>query len=704
MPRTRTGSLLLFLTLFAILLFTLGSLAAQAQLTPTGDAYTNTALPTTNFGAKTLLDVQSASQTTYIRFDLSALPLGYTSANITKATLKLYVNSVTTAGSFNVDFVNGTWAENTINANNAPALGSTIAASVPLTTAEKNQYVLIDITSAVGAWLNGTDPNDGIAVVGNSPLNATFDSKENTTTSHPAELDLVFAGGTITGVNTAGGSGLTGGGTSGTLNLALTSSCAANQVLQWNGSSWACASVGMGTITGVTAGTDLTGGGTSGSITLNVDTTKVAQLSANNTFTGNQTVNGNLSATGVVTGSGYQIGSNLFGFGSYANANAFLGFAGNAATTGANNTGSGYLALFSTTTGSGNTAYGALALSNNVTDSNNTALGFDAGSVFGSGDTFGSGNTFVGAFSRQLLQSHLNNATAIGANAEVDVSNALVLGSINGVNGASADTYVGIGTTGPQTFLHVNHAPPGGGLDLVEVTSGGATDVGSLIIQNTSAGGKRLRVGAGTGVAYLASSGALNLVTADTGSPSNPNPPALAIDASGNVSIKGNLSKGGGSFKIDHPVDPANKYLYHSFVESPDMMNVYNGNITTDKRGLATVTLPDYFEALNRDFRYQLTVIGQFAQAIVAKEISRNRFTIRTNRPGVKVSWQVTGIRHDAYAEAYRIPVEEDKSPQEQGKYLHPELYGASPELAIGIRHDTTAPEAPVGRSEAKMR
>src|SRR5262249_61136694 len=43
----------------------------------------------------------------------------------------------------------------------------------------------------------------------------------------------------------------------------------------------------------------------------------------------------------------------------------------------------------------------------------------------------------------------------------------------------------------------------------------------------------------------------------------------------GDVSISGNLSKGGGSFKIDHPLDPENKYLYHSFVESPDMKNIH---------------------------------------------------------------------------------------------------------------------------------
>jgi hypothetical protein len=109
--------------------------------------------------------------------------------------------------------------------------------------------------------------------------------------------------GTITGINTASGSGLTGGGTSGTLNLGLLTTCATNQVLQWSGSAWACATIsGGGTITGVTAGTDLTGGGTSGNVTLNLDTTKVPQLNTANTFTGNQNVTGNVAATGSVSG------------------------------------------------------------------------------------------------------------------------------------------------------------------------------------------------------------------------------------------------------------------------------------------------------------------------------------------------------------------------------------------------------------------
>jgi hypothetical protein len=159
----------------------------------------------------------------------------------------------------------------------------------------------------------------------------------------------------------------------------------------------------------------------------------------------------------------------------------------------------------------------------------------------------------------------------------------------------------------------------------------------------------------------------------------------------GNVNVTGTLSKGGGSFKIDHPLDPANKYLYHSFVESPDMKNIYDGTVTTDASGNATVTLPDWFEALNKDFRYQLTVIGDFAQAIIAQEIQGNQFAIRTDKPNVKVSWQVTGIRKDAFAEKNRIPVEELKQGDDAGKYIHPDAFGL-PET-MGIDYEKNNPD-----------
>ena len=100
-----------------------------------------------------------------------------------------------------------------------------------------------------------------------------------------------------------------------------------------------------------------------------------------------------------------------------------------------------------------------------------------------------------------------------------------------------------------------------------------------------------------------------------------------------------------------------------------------NGNVITDGSGYARVELPEWFEALNKDFRYQLTVIGEFAQAIVYEKSSNNHFSIKTDKPNVEVSWQVTGIRQDSFANANRIPVEEIKEERDRGKYLHPEAF-----------------------------
>ena len=155
-------------------------------------------------------------------------------------------------------------------------------------------------------------------------------------------------------------------------------------------------------------------------------------------------------------------------------------------------------------------------------------------------------------------------------------------------------------------------------------------------------------------------------------------------NVSGNMSVIGDFRcVGDKNFMIDHPLDPENKYLIHSCVESPDRMNIYNGNATTDAQGWARVELPSYFEVLNIDFRYQLTVIGQFAQAIIEHEIENNHFVIRTDKPNVKVSWQVTGIRNDAYAKANPMVVEKEKEATARGKYLTPKLFGQPEELGI---------------------
>jgi hypothetical protein len=169
----------------------------------------------------------------------------------------------------------------------------------------------------------------------------------------------------------------------------------------------------------------------------------------------------------------------------------------------------------------------------------------------------------------------------------------------------------------------------------------------------------------------------------------------------GRVYIRGPLQKPGGSFKIDHPLDPANKYLYHSFVESPDTKNIYDGVVALDDKGEAEIELPYWFGALNKDFRYQLTAIGAPGPNLyIAEEISddvmnesnnssnnnnnrNNRFKIAGGTPGMKVSWHVTGIRKDPWANAHRIQVEEDKPDKECGYYMYPELYGQPAENGI---------------------
>jgi hypothetical protein len=173
----------------------------------------------------------------------------------------------------------------------------------------------------------------------------------------------------------------------------------------------------------------------------------------------------------------------------------------------------------------------------------------------------------------------------------------------------------------------------------------------------------------------------------------------------GKVRVKGYLYKDGGGFEIDHPLDPANKYLYHSFVESPDMKNVYDGVVVLDDKGEAEIELPDWFGAVNKDFRYQLTAIGAPGPNLyIAEEISsdgvtttsyyysnssnnsnknNNRFKIAGGAPGMKVSWQVTGIRKDPWANTHRIRVEEDKPDKERGYYIYPELYGQPEERGI---------------------
>ena len=148
-------------------------------------------------------------------------------------------------------------------------------------------------------------------------------------------------------------------------------------------------------------------------------------------------------------------------------------------------------------------------------------------------------------------------------------------------------------------------------------------------------------------------------------------------NTTGAVVVAGNFTAGGvKAFTIDHPMDPENRTLSHAAIESNEVLNAYSGNVTTDAQGRATVLLPEYFETINRDYRYQLTAVGVFAQAIVAREIAGNSFEIATSLPNVKVSWEVKGVRSDVRMKMDPFAAVKEKPEAMRGRYLDAKAWG----------------------------
>ena len=260
-------------------------------------------------------------------------------------------------------------------------------------------------------------------------------------------------------------------------------------------------------------------------------------------------------------------------------------------------------------------------------------VGFNTGTGTGSGGFFSSvANVGLAAQSDESYALYVMQGAGSGfgtadlpaAFFNADTSNALVAFTNDGtgVVGFNLGTSGGVGVLG-------------------ESDNGGINSYG--VIGYTGADD-------GTGVFGLAdnTTGEPWAVWGSNGGSSN----ALAGQFDGDVNINGTMSAVTKAFRIDHPLDPEHKVLYHSCIESPDMMTVYNGNVTTDADGFARVSLPSYFGALNTELKYQLTCIGTFAQAIIAEEVRDNQFVIQTDKPNVKVSWQVTGVRNDPAARA----------------------------------------------------
>jgi hypothetical protein len=349
------------------------------------------------------------------------------------------------------------------------------------------------------------------------------------------------------------------------------------------------------------------------------------------------------------------------------------------------------------------------------------------GFVFGKSDT--SGTSFIqssklNTFSNISLNPE-GGRVGIGTNnpmAKLDINGSVIIGSPNLNDPASPLSKLNIGggiiggrfeATGVGIIVNTTNSVIGTGTNGIVVSAGGGTSNQTGVSINVSNGsnssdniGVSARasgsaenvyggyfVGAGSTFGGFAENAIGIYAQATGGTSSN-----KAGIFQGNVQIIGNLSKSGGSFIVDHPSDPENKYLVHSFVESPDMLNIYNGNIITSETGMAIVKLPDYFESENIDFKYQLTCIGKFSNAIILKEIEANQFTIQTSEPHTKVSWQVTGIRNDKWAKHNRIIPEVEKDNKEKGYYLHPEYFG-QPE-SKGINSLYNLKESQVNKKE----
>lgn len=410
--------------------------------------------------------------------------------------------------------------------------------------------------------------------------------------------------------------------------------------------------------------------------------TSVAQLNANNTFTGSQTVTGNFSVVNPsspvlmqtsgkdASGTGIQnqtINTSTSGT-SYA-VFAATSSAGVTAELVADGLGNGPLGMPSGYFGTYTNQPIALVTYNTprmmITAAGNVGIGTitpgalleaDAPAISGQTAIFargGSTNTLTLGASAVFATGGLNNSSTGSGGAGITATGGLALG----MDGQGGDGVVGYGGQGSNTF-----------------TLGG--EGGAFF------GGNSTNSSGGDGIFVVAGTGAIS---------------GYGAEIFGNLSVAGAIYASTKDFRIDHPQDPANRYLVHASVESSEMLNIYTGNVTTDTQGDAVVVLPQWFQELNTDFRYQLTVIGQFAQAIVAKKINNSQFAIKTDESGVEVSWQVTCVRQDPYAKAHPLEVEPIKPERERGYYIHPELYGARPHQGLewarhpGLMQSSTA-------------
>jgi trimeric autotransporter adhesin len=364
------------------------------QAPPSADTFTLNTAPKTNYGQSPLLAVTSGAST-FIQFNLSELP---PNATVSKATLRLYVDAVTGAGTFDVYEVNTPWTEGGLNFTNAPAPGLSATGSKPvsISSASGNQFVLVDITTLVQDWVNGTVANNGIALkLTSSTGGVSFDSKESPLTSHEPELEITLA--------TAGPAGPQG--PQGPTGATGQAGPAGPQGLPGNLTPGSPYYLQNGTTTQTGASFNIDGNGTvGGTLSGNaVNSASGFQIAGKTMFKVNPAIEniaigdgaGNSSATG---GQSQSIGDGSGASLTAGNADVFIGSAaGYNTTTGNGDVYIGFTSGANSTTGAYNTFVGGETGLANTTGTYNTYLGFSAGA----NDTSGQGNTFLGDFAGQ---------------------------------------------------------------------------------------------------------------------------------------------------------------------------------------------------------------------------------------------------------------------------------------------------------------